>query len=72
MIRGYHQIEHGITKNGSCKERITMLKDKGVEGIVVNHAFSEEYLKDSNEWKLLNEAIDFAKDCNMDVWIYDE
>ena len=49
-----------------------MLKDKGVEGIVVNHSFSEEYLKDSNEWKLLNEAIDFAKDCNMDVWIYDE
>lgn len=72
MVRGYHQIEHGISNNEEYKARITTLKEMGVEGIVVNHPFTAQYLKDPQGWKMLNDAIDFAKDCNMDVWIYDE
>lgn len=72
MNRGLCLLEHALIASENYKEALLTLKEKGVEGIVLNHIWNENYLKDKSIFERLNEIIDFAKSLNMNVWLYDE
>lgn len=72
MKRGFHQIEHNLSGLTDYEQYIDNLIKDGVEGIVVNHPWTDGYLNEEEGWKRLNSVIDYAKNKNLDVWIYDE
>lgn len=68
---GYKQDDTYAEKCRCVRARLEELKAKGYAGIVTNVAF-ENYLKNADEWKLMQEKAAVCKELGLRMWLYDE
>lgn len=74
MINPYKalRIDHHLCSNlAHAKKRIDDLKNKGYGGIVTNVAF-DDYLESQEKLDILRQALLYAKEEGMRIWLYDE
>ena len=55
----------------ALRKSLSELKQSGLGGVVCNVGF-RDYLRDENQWKLFDLALEVCKDLGLRVWIYDE
>ena len=68
---GYRTEDSYEEKCRCVRARIEELKAKGYAGIVTNVAF-KNYMKDADEWKLMEEKVKVCKELGLRMWLYDE
>ena len=70
LVNGSAKKEFPSLKT-SLHDALQELKSLGLGGVVCNISFTD-YLRDENQWKLYETAIDCCRELGLRVWIYDE
>ena len=68
---GYDENNTYEEKCACIRARIEDLKTKGYGGIVTNVRY-ENYMKDPDEWPLMQEKVKVCKEHGLRLWLYDE
>lgn len=74
IVHGYFEYKSTDSyeeKYDCIRERFIDLKEKGYGGVVTNISF-DNYMKDVDEWKLLEDKIQICKELGLRMWLYDE
>jgi len=65
-----HMLMHGW--NEDFKPQLDRLRRGGVGGVVTNVPWNENYLKDEDAFKFMNNVLDTVESSGMQLWLYDE
>lgn len=74
IVHGYFEYKATDSyedKYNCIRSRFIELKEKGYSGVVTNISF-ENYMKDPDEWKLLEDKVQICKELGLRMWLYDE
>ncbi len=81
LSKGIFKIMHAFpysddasyeTKCEVIKSTLKDLKQKGYDGIVSNVDYTEGYLENQDNWKLMEEKARLCEELGIRLWIYDE
>lgn len=59
-------------KAAAMERQLRQLRDKGYDGVVTNVDYTDGYLKNEENWRLMEARAELCRQLGMRLWIYDE